>query len=246
MTIGSNLIFIKSLPSTNTYVSELAKSNDLPEGTIVYTNYQSAGRGQIGKHWESEEGKNLLISIILYPTIVNPADQFILSMIISLGICDFLKRYLPACTIKWPNDIYIGNDKIAGILIENTIMGDQIENTIAGIGLNINQQIFTSGAPNPVSLSLITGENYDLNTCLNQLSSDLDRRYTQLFQEDQHKIRQEYSSQLYRINGWYDFRDLNGVFNGRIKSVTPDGRLQIENRAGNIKVYSFNEIDFIL
>jgi BirA family transcriptional regulator, biotin operon repressor / biotin---[acetyl-CoA-carboxylase] ligase len=246
MAIGSNLIFIPNLPSTNSRALELAKSKTLPEGTIIYTNYQSAGRGQKGNSWESEDGKNLLISVILTPSMINPADQFIISMTVSLGICDFLKRYIPACSIKWPNDIYINNDKIAGILIENTIMGDLIENTIAGIGLNINQQIFISDAPNPISLSMITGKHYDLKACLDQLSSDLDKRYTQLISENHNQIRQQYASQLYRINEWYDFRDLIGVFSGRIKSVTHNGMLQIETRTGSITDYSFSEVDFIL
>ncbi len=202
MAIGSNLIFIPNLPSTNSRALELAKSKTLPEGTIIYTNYQSAGRGQKGNSWESEDGKNLLISVILTPSMINPADQFIISMTVSLGICDFLKRYIPACSIKWPNDIYINNDKIAGILIENTIMGDLIENTIAGIGLNINQQIFISDAPNPISLSMITGKHYDLKACLDQLSSDLDKRYTQLISENHNQIRQQYASKHSRINEW--------------------------------------------
>jgi BirA family biotin operon repressor/biotin-[acetyl-CoA-carboxylase] ligase len=246
MTIGSNIIFVKNLPSTNTYVAELAKNNDIPEGTLVYTNYQSAGRGQMGKSWESEDSKNLLISVLLYPSIINPADQFIISMIISLGICDFLMRYIPVCSIKWPNDIYISNDKIAGILIENKIMGDRIKITVAGIGLNINQQKFISGAPNPVSLSLITEKQYELPDCLSQLCSNLDNRYKQLTSEDHSHIRQEYVSRLYRFNEWYDYKDINGVYSGRIKSVTDNGRLQIENRAGCINSYSFNEVDFIL
>jgi BirA family biotin operon repressor/biotin-[acetyl-CoA-carboxylase] ligase len=156
MIIGSKLYFFENLPSTNSHAAHLLKNNDLPEGTIIYTNYQSAGQGQIGKRWESEDDKNLLISIVLFPSMINPDDQFYISMIVSLGICDFLRRYIPVCSIKWPNDIYVNNDKIAGILIENSILGNQIENTIAGIGLNVNQDKFYSDAPNPVSLSSLS------------------------------------------------------------------------------------------
>ena len=126
--------------------ADLLKKKKLLKGTIVYTNYQSAGQGQSGNKWESEDGKNLLISIVLFPSFIKPADQFHISMTISLGICDFLKRYIPGCSIKWPNDIYVNNDKIAGILIENFILGNKIENTIAGIGLNINQDKFSGDA----------------------------------------------------------------------------------------------------
>ena len=155
MIIGSNLLFFENLPSTNTHAADLLKKNNLPEGTIVYTNYQSAGRGYSGNRWESEDGKNLLISIVLFPSFIKPEDQFYISMAVSLGICDFLKRYIPDCSIKWPNDIYVNNDKIAGILIESSITGNKIEYTIAGIGLNINQEKFISDAPNPVSLRIV-------------------------------------------------------------------------------------------
>ncbi|MCX6322125.1 MAG: biotin--[acetyl-CoA-carboxylase] ligase [Bacteroidia bacterium] len=246
MIIGSKLFFFDNLPSTNTHTAHLLKSNDLPEGAIVYTNYQSAGRGQMGNKWESEDGKNLLISIVLFPSMINPADQFFISMTVSLGICDFLKRYISVCAIKWPNDIYVNNDKIAGILIENSIMDDQIENTISGIGLNINQEKFLSNAPNPVSLSLLTGSSYDLATCLNQLASDLDKRYKQLISEHFAEIKHEYVSRLYRLNELSKYRDRSGLFTGRIITVTDNGRLQIEREPGNISEYSFKEVDFIL
>ncbi|HUX55621.1 MAG TPA: biotin--[acetyl-CoA-carboxylase] ligase [Bacteroidales bacterium] len=246
MIIGSKLFFVKTLPSTNTHTVHLLKTGELSEGTIIYTNYQSAGRGQTGNRWESEEGKNLLISVLLYPYMINAADQFLISMTISLGICDFLKKYTTNCSIKWPNDIYIGNDKIAGILIENCLLGDQIENSIAGIGLNINQEKFLSDAPNPVSLKLITGKCHDLPTCLNNLSFCLDRRYKQLISENFTQIKQEYITKLFRLNEWHAFRDLNGNFTGRIRSVTDFGRLQIEKREGKLIEYSFKEVDFIL
>ena len=177
---------------------------------------------------------------------IKPDSQFLLSMTVSLGICDFLKRYTSGYSIKWPNDIYVSDDKIAGILIENSIMGDVIENSIAGIGLNINQDKFFSDAPNPVSLGMITGKNFDLKTCLNKLTSDLDKRYKQLIAGNIVQIKEEYMSQLYRLNKWCNFRDQNGLFNGRILSVTDYGRLQIESRAGKIREYTFKEVDFIL
>lgn len=246
MIIGSKLYFFKSLPSSNTHAAEMLKLNKLTEGSIVHTNYQTAGRGHLGNRWESEEGKNLLISIILSPSMIKPASQFIISMTVSLGICDFLKRYTTDCSIKWPNDIYISNDKIAGILIENTLMGDQVKNSIVGIGLNINQKNFISDAPNPVSLTNITGESYDINNCLQHLASDLDKRYKQLISQDYINIKKEYVSQLYRLNESHKFRDVTGIYTGRIISVTDNGWLQIEKETGRISEYSFKEIEFIL
>jgi len=245
MIIGSKLFFIENLPSTNLHAARLIKHNDISEGTIIYTNYQLAGRGQMGNKWESEDSKNLLISIVLFPSMINPSDQFVLSMAISLGICDFLKRYIPVCRIKWPNDIYVNNDKIAGLLIENSVMGDHIENTIAGIGLNINQDKFLSSAPNPVSLRMITGKAYDLNTCLYQLADDLDKRYKQLIAGNLIQIKKEYTSNLYRLNKWCNYRDKNGSYLGRIKSTSEYGNIMIESESGKTIEYSFKEVDFI-
>jgi BirA family biotin operon repressor/biotin-[acetyl-CoA-carboxylase] ligase len=246
MIIGSKLFFFENLPSTNIKAADLLKSDDLPEGSIVYTNYQSAGRGQMGNIWESEDGKNLLISIVLVPSMINPADQFLISMTVSLGICDFLKRHIPACAIKWPNDIYVKNDKIAGILIENLIIGDQIKSTIAGIGINVNQVKFLSDSPNPVSLSLITGMSYDLSACLSQLAFNLDKRYKQLISEKFKEIKDMYVSQLFRLNEWSHYRDTSGIFTGRILNVADNGRLKIEKKSGDIIEYFFKEVDFIL
>lgn len=246
MIIGSKLFFFENLPSTNTHAATLLKKNSLPEGAIVYTNYQSEGRGQTGNRWESEDNKNLLISIVIFPSMISPADQFIISMAFSLGICDFLKRYISAIKIKWPNDIYVNNDKIAGILIEHSILGDLIGNTIAGIGININQVKFLSNAPNPVSLTLLTGINFDLVSCLKQLAADLDKRYKQLISEDYATIRNEYTSQLYRHNKWSEFRDQNGIFSGRIISVADNGKLSVERKNGIIREYSHKEVDFMI
>jgi BirA family biotin operon repressor/biotin-[acetyl-CoA-carboxylase] ligase len=246
MIIGSNLLFFKNLSSTNTCAAELLRKNNLPEGTIVYTNYQSSGRGYTGNSWESEDGKNLLISIVLFPSFINPENQFHLSMAVSLGICDFLKKYVPFCTIKWPNDIYVNNDKIAGILIESSIMDSKIEYSIAGIGLNINQDKFKGIAPNPVSLSLLTGTIYDLHVCLNQLTTDLDVRYKQLIGGNSGQIRKEYVSKLFRLNEWCEYKDLKANFTGRILTISDSGRIKIERQGGEISEYSFKELEFIL
>jgi BirA family biotin operon repressor/biotin-[acetyl-CoA-carboxylase] ligase len=246
MIIGSNLLFYENLPSTNTHAASLLKKNDLQEGTIIYTNYQSAGKGYSGNSWESEVGKNLLISIVLFPSFINPEDQFFISMTVSLGICDFLMRFIPDCSIKWPNDIYVNNDKIAGILIENSLSGNQIEYTIAGIGLNINQEKFLSSASNPVSLRLLSGENYDLHYCLNRLADDLDKRYKQLIAGNHSLIKKEYISKLYRLGKWCEFKDLESIYTGRILNIGDHGRIKIEKQNGEIIEYSFKEIEFIL
>jgi BirA family biotin operon repressor/biotin-[acetyl-CoA-carboxylase] ligase len=246
MIIGSSLLFFENLPSTNTFTADLLKKKKLPEGTVVYTNFQQSGRGYSDNKWESEDGKNLLISVVLFPSFIKPSDQFYLSMAFSLGICDFLKRYIPDCFIKWPNDIYVNNDKIAGILIESSITGDKIDSAIAGIGLNINQEKFLSNAPNPVSLRTVSGTVYDLMPALNKLAKDLDRRYKQLISDDPSQLKEEYISKLYRINKWHKFIDPEGSFTGRIITLGDYGRLKVEKQNGKIYEYGFKELEFIL
>jgi BirA family transcriptional regulator, biotin operon repressor / biotin---[acetyl-CoA-carboxylase] ligase len=245
MIIGSNLIFLKNLTSTNTHAALILKNSEVPEGTIVYTNYQSAGRGQAGNSWESEDGKNLLVSAIIYPSMVSPAGQFLISMAFSLGIREFLREYIPDCKIKWPNDIYAWDDKIAGILIENSILDNKIQCTIAGIGLNINQEKFISDAPNPVSLKILTGIEYDLEICLRKLALSLDKRYRQLIREEYANIKDEYVKNLYRAGEWQLYRDLNGIFTGKIISVDGSGLLLVEKEDGKVNGYAFKEISFI-
>jgi len=245
MIIGSKKIYYKNLSSTNTYCASLQKKGKLQEGTIIHTNFQTAGRGQMGNTWESETDKNLLFSIILYPFSIKAQNQFIISKTISLGICDFLERYLRNIFIKWPNDIYINNDKIAGILFENSLIQDEIEYAIAGIGLNVNQEKFISNAPNPTSLKILTGISFDLNDILSVLSKDLDNRYKQLKYDRISQIGNEYISHLYRYNQWSEYKDSKGIFDGRILSVTDAGRLQIEDRSGRIYEYGFKEVDFL-
>jgi BirA family biotin operon repressor/biotin-[acetyl-CoA-carboxylase] ligase len=246
MIIGSKLLFFKDLPSTNNTAASLIKKDNLQEGTIVYTNYQSAGRGYSGNSWHSENGKNLLISLILYPTFIKPEDEFIISMTISLGICDFLLRFVPDCTIKWPNDIYVNSDKIAGILIDGSLAGNKIEYVIAGIGLNVNQEKFPESLPNPVSLRMLTGKSHDLDGCLKQLAGDLDKRYKQLIAGYSEVIKKEYLSKIYRLNAWGEFRDSNGIYTGKILTVHDDGQIVIERQDGSLSKYYFKETEFIL
>ncbi len=247
MIIGSKMILIRDASSTNTYASGLIREDAAPaEGTIIYTNHQSAGRGQKGNKWESEDGKNILCSIILFPDTVIPEDQFVISMAVSLGIHDFLSENIPVCRVKWPNDIYAGDDKISGVLIENMISDDRIENSIVGIGLNLNQTRFISDAPNPVSLKMITGKDYDTEECLRQLAATLDKRYKQILTGEYKTILDSFVSVLYRRNEWHKYRTGNMVFEGRIEAVTGKGHLIVEDRKGQKLEFATKEIEYIL
>jgi len=246
MTIGIKIISEEQLTSTNTYAIKLLTVEKPPEGTIIRAGYQLAGRGQPGTSWESEKDKNLLFSIILYPDMIRPDQQFIVSMALSLGIHDFVSRYVPHSAIKWPNDIYVKDDKIAGILIESSTMGEKIHYLVAGIGININQEKFVSHAPNPVSLKQITGKEFDLNKCFGELAQDLDNRYSFLKYDKTEEIKKEYHKNLYRFGKLSGFSGPEGAFTGIIKKVDDDGRLIILKGSGEIGHYYFKEVEFVL
>lgn len=245
MIIGSKIFSGENLSSTNSYAIRLLTSERPPEGTIITTDFQTAGRGQPGNSWESEAGKNLLFSIILYPDMINPSEQFIISMAVSLGIYDFVSRHTGRSKVKWPNDIYVDNDKIAGILIESSTIGEKVFYMVVGIGLNINQDNFRSNAPNPVSLRQITGKMYDTTSCLQEVAADLDLRYGQVLDGHRNTVKSDYMMNLYRYNEWTTFRDAEGSFAGMIKDVENDGRMIVETRSGKLKHYYFKEVEFI-
>ncbi len=246
MIIGSKRIFTENLTSTNTEAALLLKSGNPDEGTVIFTDFQSSGKGQPGRRWESERGKNLLLSIILYPKSVAPEEQFIISQAISLGIHDLMKSQSAESKIKWPNDIYVKDDKIAGILIESSIMGGRIESSVIGIGININQTIFPCTVPNPVSLKLLTGKDHNRDLLLDALLGLLDIRYKQLLYGSRDKLREEYAAHLYRLGEWNEFRSGNKAFRGMINGVTTMGKVRIKMRGGEIKEYAFKEVEYVL
>jgi len=186
------------------------------------------------------------MSVILYPVMVRPADQFIISRMVSLAVYDLVSARTSAARIKWPNDIYVGNDKIAGILIENSIMGQTLGSSVAGIGLNVNQTGFRSGAPNPVSLKQVTGKAHDLKDITGELISLLDRRYGMVVRGEGALLKSEYHAALYRAGEWQRYSDSSGKFEGMIERVMPDGMLLVRRRDGSSRKYAFREIDYIL
>jgi BirA family biotin operon repressor/biotin-[acetyl-CoA-carboxylase] ligase len=241
-----NLHITDETDSTNNYANRLIMTESSEEGTAVLTYFQSSGRGQQGNSWESEPSKNLLLSIILRPVFISAENQFILSKTISLGIVDFLSEETENVTIKWPNDIYKGNQKIAGILIENAIMASNIVTSVAGIGLNINQMIFTSDAPNPVSLKMITGVNYPLSEIAEKVYERVMNRYEMLKMGGRKKIEHDYLSNLYRFGEWHWYKSGNKVLEGRICGIGEFGRLLIAKRSGQINSYNFKEVEYII
>jgi BirA family transcriptional regulator, biotin operon repressor / biotin---[acetyl-CoA-carboxylase] ligase len=245
MVIGSKLLYFDELPSTNSEASRLLREQELPEGCVIQAGFQSAGRGHGSNKWVSDKGMNLLFSIILSPENIDPSEQFNISIAVSLGLLDYLSRHCSEVKVKWPNDIYVNDDKIAGILIENSILGGTIRNSIAGIGININQVDFNNSAPNPVSLRMKTGREYDLELCLKVILSALDNRYRELLYGDISRMREEYISSLYRLNEWHSYRSGDKLIRARLSGITSEGRLVLEGKSGLMSEYGFKEVEFI-
>ena len=206
---------------------------------------QTEGRGQQTNAWESESGKNLTISLILRPDFILAQDQFQISMLISLGVSDYLKAYTEKVSIKWPNDIYVGDKKIAGILIEQSIMGAHLSHSVCGIGVNVNQGEFTSNAPNPISLNMLTKNNYQLEDELVKLLAAIEKRYFQTMNEGGKKLEVDYLKSMYWMNEEHTFEDEDGEFKGKIVGISEFGQLQVEDEDKDIRTFNFKEISFL-
>jgi len=243
--IGNKIIYHDVIPSTNTFATNLLKHKRPPEGTIISAKQQTTGRGHGANKWESKRGKNLTISIVLYPVFLKADEQFLLSMAISLGIKDFLELFTENIYIKWPNDIYVSDDKIAGILIENSISGNNFDYCVAGIGININQEKFTEAASNPTSLIQITGRKHSLDNLLNLLCRQLDFRYNQLKEvKNRQSIKANYLMNLYHYKEFVQFKHENKKFTAKITGIDPSGRLIILHKNGKTETFGFHEVSF--
>ena len=238
------IIHISQTTSTNCYLQELSNNEKLPEGSVVATDCQTQGRGQSGNSWESEPDANLTFSMILYPVMVEASDQFILSKVISLAVFDFISEIIPdGVSIKWPNDVYVGDKKISGILIENFIEGAYLTKTIAGIGVNINQKCFLSDAPNPVALRQLTGKTYPLKTCLLSLHTSIASRY-RMMKENEEQLDSDYLQYLYRFGKLCRY-SVDGVFfDATITGVNRYGMLEMTAANRERKVFGFKEVRF--
>ena len=239
------IVKLEETSSTNSELKFLQQKSLLPEGSVVMAEYQTLGRGQAGNSWYSGKGKNLLFSFLLYPHCVKAKDQFIISRIVSLAIIKLLQQYTDNVTIKWPNDIYWNNKKIAGILIENSLMGQHIGYTIIGIGLNVNEDEFPEHLPNPVSMKQIMGYELDREKNLLLFQTEFLRLYHSLQRGEIAAIENEYMHHMYRKNGVHLFADADGQFKASIKKVLPTGHLVLSTHPDREeRVYSFKEVSF--
>lgn len=253
-----NLIRLAQTASTNAAAAAIDEA-DSPHGTVVVTDEQTAGRGQRGNHWESAPGQNLTFSIILRPSSWPATRQFELSMAVSIGAAEALRELVPGpdVQIKWPNDLYVGNGKLCGMLIENTLQAGSpnIGRSIAGLGINVNQEVFVSNAPNPVSLATLTGRMFSLDALLEPICRkivDVVDAHAAVLSDPgaAEELSRHYHALLWRHDGqvhkWMDTARLQ-IFSGRLQRVHTDGTLEIHPEPeGTPRLYTFKQVAAVL
>ena len=240
---AQKLIYVPECHSTNSLLTELNGQTELPEGTVVITNRQTAGRGQRGNSWDTEPGKNLTCSILLRPRFMQAKDQFQLNMAVSLAAATALNSHIADIVkLKWPNDIFVGNKKIGGILIESQLQGNSLFSSIVGIGLNVNQERFDH--PNAMSLFNIAGSAFDLNATFQKLMEYLEAEYLDLRAGNTLSLKQRYLDTLYKFGESQDFEAQGKNFTGYINDVDEQGKLCVES-GGVTQRFSFKEVRFL-
>ncbi len=239
-----------SIGSTNTYLRELGGGDPAYDYEVAVADFQTAGRGQKGNTWESEQGKNLLFSILAHPKNIKVREQFYISEAIALAVSDSVMaalgpQFAHEVSVKWSNDVYWKEFKMAGILIENTLQGDRILDTVVGVGLDVNQEVFLSDAPNPISLKNITGRDYDRDALLSDIVERF-KGYMELQADKRSDVDKLYRNRLFRREGYHRFRDAQGEFEACIEGIRPDGCLMLQTTGGEHRVYEFKQVQFIL
>lgn len=240
---------ISETTSTNELLVLWCKEGQAEEFHTVVAEHQTAGRGQRGNTWEAEPGKNLTFSTVLQPKNLRVERHFILSILAATSILRVLSQYAAGFCIKWPNDIYWNDRKIGGILIENELEGKRVCRSIIGIGLNLNQQIFYSDAPNPVSLYQIIGREVDRREVLQDILRALAEGYPAVGEADEERtevLTGFYLNHLYRNRGFHLYRDAQGEFRAELQDILPDGRLRLKDEQGGVRTYAFKEVTFVL
>ena len=233
--------WFKTIDSTNNRIAR--DKEELADKTVYMTDFQTAGKGQRGNGWESAKAENLLFSILFKPADILAEDQFIISQAVTLGIVDYVRSKGITAKVKWPNDIYVGDRKICGILIENAVNGSALVSSIVGIGFNLNQLSFSPSIPNPVSLSALTDVQYDLKeellSLLHFIFSEYDRRSAE--------TEERYVASLYRLGKPHSYIHTasGNTFTGTIKGVDKAARVIIDTEEGE-KAFAFKEIQYII
>ena len=241
-----NIVWLDSIDSTN---SEAFRKMDVSEeGRVWAARFQTAGRGQKGNSWESAVGQNLTFSVLLKPEFLPAERQFLVSEVAALAVCDLLRDWGLEASIKWPNDIYIGDKKIQGMLIEHFLSGMALAASIVGIGVNLNQERFASDAPNPTSVYVETGKKQDVDAALELFMRHLQGWYARLRAGEEEAIEAAYCEKLYRRDIWAPY--IRGAdqtpFEGKILGIDKYGCLRVALRDGTEECFAFKEIQYVI
>ena len=244
--LGKNLLILPECPSTNTLAAELSQSGQAPEGTVVITHHQTAGRGQRGNTWQSGKGLNLTLSVVLSPVFLTASQQFQLNKAIALAVRETIQPYVPEPVyVKWPNDILIGNKKVCGILIENQLTGEKLSRSIVGIGINVNQRDFDS--PTASSVSIEAGKEIDLAKMFEELLRSIEHRYLEVRSKEhgsRSKLDSDYLQSLYRINSDHRYVVNDKEVDGVIRDVDVNGKLIVEIDR-KLRSFDLKEIKYV-
>lgn len=246
--IGKNAVFLPETESTNSYAIDLLKKVNLPEGTIVYTSHQTKGKGQRGSAWRSEPASNLTLSLVLKPTFLHLKNQHLLYQVAALACYDTISGLINNSQfdikIKWPNDILVNSLKVAGVLIENNLQNNQVNWSIIGVGININQEDF-EGLPKASSVKALTNIVQNLDWVVHSFCIQFERYYLALMAGKFDWIQQAYMSHFYGLNQWMDF-EINGVVqNLQIKGISYNGLLLLQTRQNTQLEFDVKELKWL-
>jgi BirA family biotin operon repressor/biotin-[acetyl-CoA-carboxylase] ligase len=240
-----NIVELAETDSTNNWLHDKFTAEMAESGTVVRCDYQNRGRGQRGNRWLSEPSSNLLFSCLVEPKQLLASNQFVLLEAVALSVCDWAESHQIQSVIKWPNDIYVGEKKLAGILIENMLQGEFITASIAGIGLNLNQTEFSDELPNPVSLKNLTGKNYQVKEQLVLLLECMKRRYLQVENEEYNALHNDYLSKLLRYKSKGLFAQNEILFEAVLETVEPTGEMVLRHEDDTFHRYAFKEVKHV-
>ena len=230
-----------------TSTNDLAREERYGHGDVICAERQTAGRGQRGHTWTSPEGVNLLFSVVLCPTFLPAGEQFLLSQAVALALVDTLGTCGIDARIKWTNDIYVGDKKLVGILIEHSYSGPTLARTIAGIGINVNQRAFDPALPNPVSMAVASGRTFDRREGLESFHACCMGRYDQLVRGEKAALQEEYRKRMYRLGETHPYRRPDGTLvEAVLEGGRPSGELILRHADGTRHAYLFREIEFVI
>ena len=235
--------YIEQTTSTN----DEARKECYDHLDAIWSEYQTSGRGQRGHSWHSAEGENVTFSVVLKPSFLPVVEQFLLSEVVALALVDTMAEYGIECRIKWTNDLYAGDSKLAGVLIEHQLSTEGFVRTIVGIGLNINQREFPADLPNPTSMALLRSASFDRREVLERYMANLEAWYGRLLEGNKSAIEERYRELMYHLDEQHIYALASGEkFRAIIRGVRPSGELRLEHEDGTIREYAFKEVEFVL